>query len=281
MRMAQLFSTSKRSCLVFQKQGASVSFLSSRPLRAWAPPAMNALAFTGPASADVSLASTNQSSTALSAPDTQQQEQNVYSHIVPSFRRCRALVLDSSYRPIDVINWQRAICLDLFDKVDVLEYYETSVRSSSAQFFIPAVLRVRMYVSKREFKAGRLSLSRRNIVTRDQGMCQYCGSTTGLTIDHVVPLSKGGKWVWENLVTACTKCNSKKGSKSLKQLGWKLKNKPKEPSPYQLGVLLGIEAELMTPPKEWNDYLFPMGRGNSSLGEDVDGLDAAEALEAL
>jgi hypothetical protein len=57
-------------------------------------------------------------------------------------------------------------------QVDVLEYYETSVRSSSAQFFIPAVLRVRMYVSKREFKAGRLSLSRRNIVTRDQGMCQ-------------------------------------------------------------------------------------------------------------
>lgn len=80
------------------------------------PPATNALAFTGPASADVSLASTNQSSTTLSAPDTQQQEQNVYSHIVPSFRRCRALVLDSSYRPIDVINWQRAICLDLFDK---------------------------------------------------------------------------------------------------------------------------------------------------------------------
>ena len=57
-------------------------------------------------------------------------------------------------------------------QVDVLEYYETSVRSASAQFLIPAVLRVRMYVSKREFKAGRLSLSRRNIVLRDRGMCQ-------------------------------------------------------------------------------------------------------------
>jgi hypothetical protein len=58
-------------------------------------------------------------------------------------------------------------------QVDVLEYYDTTVRSASAQFYIPAVLRVRMYVSKREFKAGRMALSRRNIVMRDKGMCQY------------------------------------------------------------------------------------------------------------
>ena len=57
-------------------------------------------------------------------------------------------------------------------QVDVLEYYETSVRSASAQFLIPAVLRVRMYVSKRELKSGRLSLSRRNILLRDNGQCQ-------------------------------------------------------------------------------------------------------------
>jgi hypothetical protein len=80
---------------------------------------MKALAFTGPATMDVSLASTNQSSTTVPATETQQQQQNLYSHIVPSFRRCRALVLDSSYRPIDVINWQRAICLDLFDKASL------------------------------------------------------------------------------------------------------------------------------------------------------------------
>ena len=58
-------------------------------------------------------------------------------------------------------------------------------------------------------------------------MRRYCGVKANLTIDHVVPLSKGGKWVWENLVTACCKCNGKKGSKSLKQLGWKLKAKPR------------------------------------------------------
>ena len=68
-------------------------------------------------------------------------------------------------------------------QVDVLEYYETSVRSASAQFLIPAVLRVRMYVSKREIKSGRLSLSRRNILLRDNGQCQcVCVPQSGFTL---------------------------------------------------------------------------------------------------
>ncbi|KAK9839451.1 hypothetical protein WJX81_002968 [Elliptochloris bilobata] len=175
-----------------------------------------------------------------------------------SFSACRALVLDSSYRPIDVVNWQRAICLDLFDKVDVLEYYDTYVRSSSAQFLIPAVLRVRMYVSAKEVRSGRLTLSRRNIMLRDKCTCQYCGVRQNLTVDHVVPLSKGGKWAWENLVTACTRCNGRKGDKSLKQLGWRLETKPVEPSPYQMSLLLNIEMNQRSPPKEWSDYLFPL-----------------------
>lgn len=206
-----------------------------------------------------------------------------FGNIMP-FGRCRALVLDSSYRPIDVVNWQRAICLDLFDKVqmrfpsftlslqkpppvcsskhlpssyatapedslvnialqqcchaagrhcnsdtirqlqighllplqahssslragninylpsmqvDVLEYYETSVRSASAQFLIPAVLRVRMYVSKRELKSGRLSLSRRNILLRDSGQCQ-CVSTPPSEVSQLM-LLKTSPWSCEML----------------------------------------------------------------------------------
>lgn len=69
---------------------------------------------------DTSLASTCHSVAAPTDTQEEQQQQNVYSNIVPSFRRCRALVLDSSYRPIDVVNWQRAICLDLFDKASLL-----------------------------------------------------------------------------------------------------------------------------------------------------------------
>ncbi len=67
-------------------------------------------------------------------------------------------------------------------QVDVLEYYETSVRSASAQFLIPAVLRVRMYVSKRELKSGRLSLSRRNILLRDNGQCQCVSHRSAISL---------------------------------------------------------------------------------------------------
>ena len=112
---------------------------------------------------------------------------------ISSFNRYRALVLDTSYRPIDIVNWQRAICLDLFDKasiqdtgglelnrqqfhnfcsmqVDVLEYYDALVHSARAEFMIPAVLRVRMYVQRDN--RGRISLTRRNLLLRDSSTCQ-------------------------------------------------------------------------------------------------------------
>lgn len=173
--------------------------------------------------------------------------------------RCRALVLDSSYRPINVINWQRAICLDFLDKVDVLEYYNVGVQSASTEYLIPAVLRVRLYV-KREIKGGRLSLSRRNIMIRDMWTCQYCGLKHDLTLDHVQPTSAGGQWSWENLVTACTACNGKKGNKPLEQLGWTLRRQPVEPSAYEFGILLGLEMGVKETPKEWSDYLLPLKR---------------------
>lgn len=110
-----------------------------------------------------------------------------------SFNRYRALVLDTSYRPIDIVNWQRAICLDLFDKVckaysliirpaclvlvtdyatqvDVLEYYDALVHSARHEFMIPAVLRVRMYIHRDN--KGKISLTRRNLLLRDNNTCQ-------------------------------------------------------------------------------------------------------------
>ncbi|KAL3130912.1 hypothetical protein ABBQ38_000239 [Trebouxia sp. C0009 RCD-2024] len=172
-----------------------------------------------------------------------------------SFNRYRALVLDTSYRPIDIVNWQRAICLDLFDKVDVLEYYDALVHSARHEFMIPAVLRVRMYIHRDN--KGKISLTRRNLLLRDNNTCQYCGCGSDLTVDHVKPVSKGGLWEWSNLVTACNKCNGKKGSKTLKQLGWKLKRIPCAPSAWQVGVLVGMDRNVHNSPKEWADYLFP------------------------
>lgn len=174
--------------------------------------------------------------------------------------RYRALLLDSTYRPVGVTNWQRAVCLDLADKADVLEYYseDVTVRSVREEFYLPAVLRVRTHRSKAQHTV--VSLSRSNILLRDRYQCQYCGSGRDLTIDHVVPQSKGGGNTWENLVTCCASCNSKKGSKSLEQLRWKLRQTPKEPSIHEIDFLLSMllgsnNHELL--PEQWQAYILP------------------------
>lgn len=175
--------------------------------------------------------------------------------------RYRALVVDAAYRPIDVVNWQRAICMDLMEKAEVLEYYDATVCSPSIEFYLPAVMKTRWYGGSR---AMRVAFNRRNILLRDKLCCQYCGRSGGgaggalLTLDHVVPASKGGQNTWENLVTACAPCNTKKGDKTLRQLGWRLKKEPREPSPWEMDLVLSSvgAGDLKNVPEEWSNYLF-------------------------
>ncbi|KAL4420238.1 hypothetical protein ABPG77_011062 [Micractinium sp. CCAP 211/92] len=172
----------------------------------------------------------------------------------------RALLLDAAYRPVGVANWQRAICLHILNKADVLEYYEESVRAPSDLYPLPAVLRVPTHCSNPS-RVSRVALNRHNIILRDQGRCQYCGSAKNLTIDHVVPQSKGGRNTWENLVACCSTCNSRKGDKSLEQLGWKLHSKPTEPSPHRMEFLLAhLRASHDNLPPEWSSYILPFTR---------------------
>ncbi|KAL0405073.1 UNVERIFIED_CONTAM: hypothetical protein Sradi_2148100 [Sesamum radiatum] len=173
----------------------------------------------------------------------------------------RGLVLDISYRPVNVVCWKRAICLEFMDKADVLEYYDQTVNSPSGSFYIPAVLRVPhlpQVVKRRKVKR---SLSRKNILNRDNFMCQYCSSCENLTIDHVLPIARGGKWTWENLVAACAKCNSKKGQKTLEEANMKLMKVPKAPKDYEiLAIPLTNQTMKMLKlrkgmPEEWQQYL--------------------------
>ncbi|KAJ6761674.1 hypothetical protein OIU74_024352 [Salix koriyanagi] len=140
----------------------------------------------------------------------------------------RGLVLDISYRPVNVVCWKRAICLEFMEKADVLEYYDQAVNSPSGSFYIPAVLRVPhlLQVVKRR-RIVKSKLSRKNILHRDNYTCQYCSSHENLTIDHVLPTAQGGEWKWENLVTACAKCNSKKGKKTPEEANMNLSKAPK------------------------------------------------------
>lgn len=167
--------------------------------------------------------------------------------------RCRCLVLDVSWRPLAIVDWRRAVCLELLQKGEVLEYHDVCVRSVSRQHPIPAVLRAR-YLMK-NLPPRSVPLTKSNLYRRDGGACVYCGATTNLTVDHVVPVSKGGRRrSWDNVVTACVRCNNKKGDKTVKEMGWKLQRAPRVPSAYDATFLLELRPNDKRP-SQWLDYL--------------------------
>ncbi|KAG1368383.1 hypothetical protein COCNU_14G008510 [Cocos nucifera] len=173
----------------------------------------------------------------------------------------RGLVLDISYRPINVVCWKRAICLEFMEKADVLEYYDQTVSSPQGSFYIPAVLRVPNLLQVVKRRRIKHNLSRKSIFYRDSYTCQYCSSRENLTIDHVLPTSKGGEWTWENLVTACAKCNSRKGKKTLEEANMKLIKIPKAPKDFNIFTipLTSSAAKMLKMrkgvPEEWLQYL--------------------------
>lgn len=173
----------------------------------------------------------------------------------------RGLVLDLSYRPVNVVCWKRAICLEFIGKAHVLEYYDQTVSSPSGSFYIPAVLRVPQLLQVVKRRRVKQSLSRKNILYRDDFTCQYCSCGDDLTIDHVIPISRGGKWEWENLVTACARCNSRKGQKTLEQANMKLRKMPRAPKEYDIMAVPLTKSAFRTLkrnhglPEVWLQYL--------------------------
>lgn len=128
------------------------------------------------------------------------------------------LVLNSSCEPLNFTNGRRAIILLLKGKAHILP------ESSSGD-----VIRLLNHVYIPFTKMTRLRPTRSMIYKRDQHKCQYCSSTKNLTLDHIVPKSRGGDDSWENLVVACSTCNTKKGDKFLEQTNMRLLSKPKAP----------------------------------------------------
>jgi 5-methylcytosine-specific restriction endonuclease McrA len=166
----------------------------------------------------------------------------------------RALILNSSYQPVKLISWQRALVLWFQGKVEVLEYHETIVRSSREAFRIPSVMRLTRYVSPR--RTARLRFSRENVYLRDNFTCQYCGeqfSPKELTLDHVVPASKLGRKDWTNMVTACRSCNHRKGNRTPLAAGMPLLSEPKIPTWLKaFEPLIDPAGDI---PEEWRPYL--------------------------
>jgi 5-methylcytosine-specific restriction endonuclease McrA len=164
------------------------------------------------------------------------------------------LVLNSGYEPIKIVNWRKAIILWFQDKVEVLEFHTVTVASPSRTFRLPAVMRLKQYI--RPYLSLSVRLSRQNIFLRDHHTCQYCRkkfSEKKLTIDHVVPLSKGGRHEWTNVVTACSACNNKKGDKSPEKVNLRLLSSPEKPR-WLPNRELELEDNRL--PSAWRPYLL-------------------------
>jgi 5-methylcytosine-specific restriction endonuclease McrA len=166
------------------------------------------------------------------------------------------LVLNQNYEPLNVCNVRRAIVLVIDGKAEILEAHNASVNSASHRFPSPSVIRL-VYLIRRP--RPRVKLTRREVFIRDGFTCQYCGRQSGdLTLDHVVPRSRGGPHTWENLVSACKNCNHRKGGKSLGEARMQLKTLPREPS---AGVYYTIERRLDTALNDGWEKFLPGYRG--------------------
>ena len=162
-----------------------------------------------------------------------------------------ALKLDASYRPIEVIDALEALVMCLIGKATPVETYDRKIKSTTKAFDLPAVIVLKTVV---KFRFTTIACNRQNIIWRDGNQCQYCANyfpDDKLTMDHVIPKSRGGKNTWQNLVAACKKCNQKKGSRTTDESGMHPLKKPVRPKANILRtVRKGQISEL------WKDYLW-------------------------
>lgn len=137
-----------------------------------------------------------------------------------------ALVLNATYEPLCVVPLRRAVVLVLAEKAVVIESNGMTLHSERASFEVPSVLRLSRFV--RVPYRARVPMSRRGVLGRDAGRCAYCDGRAD-TIDHVIPRSRGGQHVWENVVAACARCNHRKSDRLLAEIGWSLPFTPAPP----------------------------------------------------
>jgi 5-methylcytosine-specific restriction endonuclease McrA len=163
------------------------------------------------------------------------------------------LLLNTSFEPLNVIGWQRAVKLVVLEKAEVVEVSDREVRAVSLRMPVPSVVRLTRFV---RFRRREAKFSRRNIYTRDGYRCQYCGRRLPageLTCYHVVPRSRGGRTEWSNIVTCCVDCNRRKGGSTPAEAGLRLIRSPARPT-----WLWGVQNRFADrrPPRAWHMYLY-------------------------
>ncbi len=165
----------------------------------------------------------------------------------------RTLLLNTTFEPLSVLSWKKAVTLVFLGKVEVLKEYERSIKGVSSSMRQPAVIRLRRLVRNNH---SNVKFSRRNIFLRDDYTCQYCGQRYDpkyLTCDHIIPRSRGGSTEWTNIVTSCVRCNLKKSDKLPDEAEMFPRKRPSRPNGFYM-VLLHVGMKVY--PEYWRDYLF-------------------------
>jgi 5-methylcytosine-specific restriction endonuclease McrA len=164
----------------------------------------------------------------------------------------RVLVLNASYEPLQIISTRRAVVLLLQQKAELVEAAQQCLRSLTRSFIVPLVIRLTRYI--RIPRRLRLPCSRRGVIARDRDVCQYCGTQPGrshLTVDHVLPRSRGGATSWENVVTACRDCNHRKGGRTPEEANMVLLSVPRQPQFVAFALLGELERHDV-----WSKYAY-------------------------
>jgi 5-methylcytosine-specific restriction endonuclease McrA len=162
------------------------------------------------------------------------------------------LVLNATYEPLSIVSVKRAVVLLLKEKAELIEAAQARLRAENFSLPRPLVIRLVYYVKIP--RRVSLPVTRRGVLSRDQYTCQYCGcapARTFLTVDHILPRSRGGKTTWDNVITACQKCNGRKGNRTPAEANMALLSEPIRPRYIAIAALGNAEAKAA-----WDKYML-------------------------
>lgn len=161
----------------------------------------------------------------------------------------KVLVLNQDYQAISVCTAERAFVLVYLNKAELISNNQTrKIRTVSSEYSFPSIIRLNRYI---QLPFKKVALSRQNIFKRDGHECVYCGTRGNLTVDHVMPRSRGGRDSWHNLVTACQRCNTEKGDQTPDEAEMNMTHQPFRPS--FIMYLRDFNGKVVD---EWKPYLL-------------------------